>query len=611
MKKIATLLFACILGINTLSAQTTGGPDAYGYIWRDSNDPSGPVYNWIDILPLTGSQEVRFLADDNTVGSFPIGFPFHYYWYDVSQFWVGSNGYLGFTNGQISAPFGMIPNPAGTQNFLSAMACDLLFDISNVAECWRYTNPAGDTLIVSWLNVPFYDATVPAGVGNNEFQIILSTVDSSITYQYKTQTGMPATGANVVIGIENNSGSIGLQHSLNIFPPVNYAIKYYYPSNTTYVVNDASTTYNDNVETGGVFLPRNGQQFTMNTSIKNTGNQNLPSYNVFSRVLNSVGSTMVSDNKMSLASIPGQTENMTMTNTFNPTTAGTFRFLTNTQLPGDATPSNDQKIQEIVVVDTTVTAIRLSYDNNVEAGLGGLNWTGGSGGAAIYFVPPCDSVEVTELYAYIVANPMSVGYSMVLYDDNGTGGAAGTQLDSIYIPASSVFTSTWNTIPLATPITINTGGIYVAWVMNGDGLTLGQNQVAPFSFRTFEIISNTWAPYRYRETEDLMINIGIEKLPPFSGVGIQENAMDNYFGDFYPNPSSNFATINYDIPFNVKTITYQLYDVQGKLVNVSNSNVQSNSGKLSINALNLDAGIYTCKIVVDGEMIVRKLVISK
>ena len=72
MKKLATLLLASLLGINSLSAQTMGGPDAYGYIWRDSNDSLGPVYNWIDILPLTGAQEVRFLADDNTVGSFPV-----------------------------------------------------------------------------------------------------------------------------------------------------------------------------------------------------------------------------------------------------------------------------------------------------------------------------------------------------------------------------------------------------------------------------------------------------------------------------------------------------------------------------------------------------------
>jgi hypothetical protein len=611
MKKIATLFSACLLALNALDAQTTGGPDAYGYIWRDSNDPSGPAYNWIDILPLPGAQEVRFLADDNTVGSFPVGFPFHYYWYDVTQFWVGSNGYLGWTNGQISAPFGTIPSTAGAQNFLAALSTDLLFDITNSAECWRYTNPANDTLIVSWINVPFYDATNPAGSGNNTFQIILSAVDSSITYQYQAQTGVPAAGSNVVIGIENNSGSIGLQHSYNIFPPVNYAVKFYYPSSTTFVVNDASCIYNDNAETGGLFRSKNGAQFTMKTNIKNTGNQNLPSYNVYSRVLNSSGSIMVSDNKMSLASTPGQTENMTMTNMFNPVTAGTYRYATTTQLAGDATPSNDLKIQELVVVDTTTAAIRLSYDDGLEAGLGGLNWTGGSGGAAIYFVPPFYPCKVTDLYEYIVANPMSYGYSMEVYDDNGTLGSAGTRLDSMYIPSGSVFTSSWNNQLLATPIVVNSGGIYVAWRMNGDGLTLGQNQNPPFSNREFEILGSTWSTYRYRETEDLMINIGIAKMPPVSGAGVTEQEMNKYFGDFYPNPSSGMALINYDIPFHVENIYYQLYDLQGRLVNDVYRDAGAAAGKLAVNTADLSAGIYTCKIIVDGNTIVRRLAVTK
>ena len=609
MKKIATLLFAFILGMNSGYSQTTGGPDTYGYIWRDSNDPAGQPYNWIDILPLSGVQKVRFLADDNTVGSFAIGFPFHYYWYDVTQFWVGSNGYIGFANGQLSSPFSSIPNTAGAQNFLGAMESDLLFDISNTAECWRYTNPAQDTLIVSWINVPFYDASFPAGSGSNTFQIILSAVDSSITYQYKVQTGTPPTGVSSAIGIENISGSIGLQHSFNVLPPINYAVKFYYPSSTTYTIADASCDYNDNVETGGLFRSKAGAPFKMKTDVKNTGNVNLSPFNVFSRVYNSVGVIQAYDSIHSSSLTPGQTQTITMGTTYNPVTAGTYRFVTNTQMPGDPLAVNDQKIQELVVVDTTTPTIRLSFDNGVEAGLGGLNWTGGVGGAAIYFIPPFYPCKVTDLLSYIVANPNGFGYSMSVYDDNGTGGSAGTQLDSIYIAPGSVFTSSWNAATLATPLVINSGGIYVAWQMNGIGLTLGQNQVAPFSNRTFEILGNTWSTYRFRETEDVMININIQKVY-VSGAGVNENDLESYFGNFNPTPSSGATVLEYSLPFSVKEMSYEIVDIQGKLITGSSLN-QGSAGKIALNVSELNAGIYFCKINADGNKVVRKLVVVK
>ena len=608
MKKIATLLLLCVLGINTISSQTTAGPDTYGYIWRDSNDPMGQPYNWIDILPLPGAQKVRFLADDNTVGSFPIGFPFHYYWYDVTQFWVGSNGYIGFDNGQLSSPFSAIPNTAGPENFLGVMESDLLFDISNSAECWRYTNPAQDTLIVSWINVPFYDAASPSGVGNNTFQLILSAVDSSITYQYKVQTGSPATGVSSAIGIENISGAIGLEHSFNVLPPVNYKVKFYYPASTTFTIADASTDYNNNPVTGGLFLSKSGAPYHMKTDVKNTGNVNLPAFNVFSRVYDLSGIIQAYDSVYSNALTPGQTQTITMDSTFDPVTAGTYRYSSNTLLPGDPLPVNNQKNQELVVVDTTTPSIRLSFDNGIEAGLGGLNWVGGAGGAAIYFIPPFYPCKVTDLMSYIVANPNGFGFSMSVYDDNGPGGAAGTQLDSVYIPPSSVVTTAWNAATLATPLTINSGGVYVAWQMNGIGLTLGQNQSPPFSNRTFEILGNTWATYRFRETEDVMININISKIP---NAGIEENVLENNFGDFYPTPSVNSAALDYSAPVQIKQMSYEIFDVQGKLISRSLLTGQGSNGKISVNVSSLNAGIYYCKINADGNMIVRKLVVTK
>src|ERR1043165_3879334 len=83
--KILFTLITLLIFCSTLFAGT-GGPDLYGYTWKDSNEPDGPVYNWIDILPYPSSTQVKLLGDDNSRGPFAMDFNFHYYWYDVNQF---------------------------------------------------------------------------------------------------------------------------------------------------------------------------------------------------------------------------------------------------------------------------------------------------------------------------------------------------------------------------------------------------------------------------------------------------------------------------------------------------------------------------------------------
>ncbi len=619
MKKIATLLLICTVSINLLKAQTSGGPDVYGYTWKSSLDLNNPpVYNWIDIVPLSGAQNVRFLSDDNVVGSFPIGFNFHYYWYDVSQFWVGSNGYIGFTNGLTASPFPNIPLAGGTNNYIGAMTSDLVFNsplingyAPDTAECWRWSNAAGDTLIVSYINVPFYLSTLPNYTGNNTFQIILSAVDSSITFQYKEQIGttMPTAGNVMTMGIENNSGNIGLMPYVNTYPIANFAIKFYYPANTTYQVSDAATMSNNNPETGGQFISDlTPSPYVMNTTIKNTGNQNLSPFNVFSRVMDNVGGIQVQQNMMSNALTPGQTQNMSMTTTWNPTTSGTYTYQSNTQSAGDLTPSNNSKIQELQVVDTTTANIRLSYDSGISGVIGGLSWTGGNGGAGYYFVPPFYPCYLTQLHSYIEADPNAVGFSMEVYDDNGVAGAPGSYIDSVTMAPGTVLVSAWNTLPVTSPIYITSGGVYVAWSMNGLGVALAEDSIAPFSNRTFEVVNGTWANYRSRDMLDFLINVTIQKDP---NAGVTEVTMNDYFGEFSPNPASSFSVLNYDLPADVSTLSYEIYDVQGKLIQNKNLNHEIHNIRLTVNSELLNAGIYTCKINVDGNKVVRKLVVMK
>jgi len=81
MKSLKFFLFLAFFAwfIPSSFAQTSGGPDAYGYTWKNSSHTSNPPsYNWVDIT--TRGDQVTGLADDNVVGPFPIPAGFQYYW---------------------------------------------------------------------------------------------------------------------------------------------------------------------------------------------------------------------------------------------------------------------------------------------------------------------------------------------------------------------------------------------------------------------------------------------------------------------------------------------------------------------------------------------------
>ncbi len=616
-----TKLFVCTAVLLSfalqIQAQTNGGPDTYGYIWRDSNDPLGPTYNWIDIVGAPGAQLVTGLADDNIRGPYAIGFSFHYYWYDVTTFRVGSNGYIGFTATPVAHPFPIIPTPTGIQNYLAIMTTDLTFTdnasqpIPGV-ECWYWTSPGNDSLIVSYVNVPFWDVAT-GFTGTNTFQVILSNVDSSITYQYQSQIGaLNNTIDFMTIGIENNSGNIGLQHSHNLYPPSLYAIKFYYPSNTTFSVNDASTVYNNNETTGGLFLSANGAPYEMKAQVRNTGNQPLAPFNVTSRVVNLLNQNQALSTLSTSALAPGATEDMVFPQTFGPVTPGAYRHINTTALIGDATPSNNEKQLELQVVDTTQASILLSFDSGVDAGLGGLGWSGGGGGAGIHFIPPFYPCNITQLRVYIAGNTGVTGYSLMVLDDDGPNGGPMTVLDSLYVGPGNVIVGNWNFSPLTVPVTIDSGGFYVAWMMGGDGISIGQNQIAPISNRTYEVLgqasnTNAWAAYRYRELEDLMLNVYIAEVP----VGIEEPQFAGVMGQPYPNPATGHSTITYSFPSKVSEISYVLYDIEGRAVASRNVGSNLSMGSIEIELNGIESGLYNCVITAGNKQYNRKIAVIR
>lgn len=186
------------------SRAATGGPDAAGYSFVDSDGPGGPAFNFEDIsatgTPLGG-------CDDCVQGPFPLGFAFNYYGASVSSIFVSSNGFLTALAGQYhgccvgrpipstSSPNGVI---AGWWNDLFPASGEMRYQTLGASPNRRF--------IAQWTNVRYYGSTTPRVT----FQIKLFEGSNDIEAHYRSiqHRGVQDSSA----GIENQTGTVGLQY---------------------------------------------------------------------------------------------------------------------------------------------------------------------------------------------------------------------------------------------------------------------------------------------------------------------------------------------------------------------------------------------------------------
>ncbi len=194
----------------------TGGPDAFGYTWIDSDEAGGPAYNWVDISAI-GTRAVNEYRDDGSYGPFPIGFNFQFYGNDFNEFRVATNGFISFTSS--FAPFTNqpLPNSGAPENMVAAFWDDMVVDPSYGGEIYYYND--GSRLIVQYevrrianYSPPFYS-----------FEIILYP-NGEIVYQYR-QLG--STTDSATIGIQNAAKDDGLMAVFNAaYAHDNMAVKF-------------------------------------------------------------------------------------------------------------------------------------------------------------------------------------------------------------------------------------------------------------------------------------------------------------------------------------------------------------------------------------------------
>lgn len=515
MKRIL-LVFALFSSLTSVANQ--GGPDQYGYTWKDSDEPGGPSYQWWDITQV--GIQLGGLGDDNFIGPVSLGNVYPYYWYNVSKCWVGSNGYISFGPGNLAANFPPIPTNTGVNDYIAGHMADLTFlGINNPGEVYFYAN--ADSFCIEYVNVPYWNPTSPGYSGSNTFEIIMNRADSSITVNFLSCTG--ASQSNFSTGIENVSGNMGLQPLISQ-PLPSYTVKYYYPQNTTYLVVDASVSWNGNDDNGGIFLANNTGPYPLWTEVMNQGNVNLPQLDVTGKVTDMFNNVIVSDLYQVAPGLPpGQPTQINFTNApYSPTTLGTKRYVT-TIAPVfmDSIAVNDSIIQEIVVIDTTQQTMRLCYtENHTNPVLSSISWNGGQGGVGMFLAPPTYPARIVSTNFILATAPASgIAFYAKVFDDNGPNGTPGTLLDSVAVMGQNIVPYQVITVPLSSPVTINSGGVYVEWEMATTTVSIAADLTPPFSRQSYEVFSIYWSTYRDYQFTDFFIGCDYQKAFP-EDVGV-------------------------------------------------------------------------------------------
>lgn len=159
---------------------------------------------------LQGDTKSTLTGDDvQTSLDLPFSFPFYGVSYDSA--FVTSNGHLNFLAGTTSYANGAIPSSAAPNAALYPFWDDLNLDAAAGLYTGTTTVDGKDAYVVEWRNVRKYS---PA-TDRLSFSVTL-VEDGTVIYGYGETTDTDtAKGSSASIGIENESGTVGMQYSNN------------------------------------------------------------------------------------------------------------------------------------------------------------------------------------------------------------------------------------------------------------------------------------------------------------------------------------------------------------------------------------------------------------
>ena len=197
-----------------------GGPDEFGYTWRDSDDPTGPQFDW-----MHDENAIYFpVEDDGSYSGIPLGFNFDYYGSIYSTINFMYNGWLSFTSSDSWFPneVPVMDDPWAYGGAIAPFAGDLYPQFS---PSYTTLGEAPNRMFI----VEYNSSWCCSGPPFMSFEVILYETSNRIRFQYLSLDGQIPEA----IGIANDDNSTGLgnggMNATFIDPSIvrdNYAIEF-------------------------------------------------------------------------------------------------------------------------------------------------------------------------------------------------------------------------------------------------------------------------------------------------------------------------------------------------------------------------------------------------
>jgi hypothetical protein len=198
-------------------------PTSGGYSFANSTvcatpSPIKPTYSWV----TETTNEINWASNgDDSVLATPISltFPFKYFTNNYNQFWIGSNGWISFSNATAISLINQhtaaaIPTAGGLENYIAGALTNLDLTTATYPDAHTYYGGDATQFVITF----FHAHRFGSASDYITFQIILK-INGDILIQYNDAESSIPVATDITnfctAGIENSNGTKGISYRVN------------------------------------------------------------------------------------------------------------------------------------------------------------------------------------------------------------------------------------------------------------------------------------------------------------------------------------------------------------------------------------------------------------